>query len=231
VDAGGGGRSVISAEGLQLSFGATPALSGASVSINAGEVLAIVGPSGSGKSTMLHCLAGLLRPQAGGVFYEGERFDQEPDSVRSHLRRRYFGFVFQSNSLVPDLTAAENVALSLRMNGIRRRPAEALACEWLERLGVASLRDRRPSDMSGGQAQRVAVARALVGRPKVVFADEPTGALDTDNRASVLAALLQSARADGAAVVLVTHDPEVASAADRLVHFRDGRPVVSRAQQ
>jgi putative ABC transport system ATP-binding protein len=222
---------VLCAERLELTFGVTPALSGASVNVNAGEVLAIVGPSGSGKSTMLHCLAGLLRPQVGAVYFEGKRIDDAPDSVRSRLRRQSFGFVFQSSSLVPDLTAAENVALSLRLNGVRRRAADAAARDWLERLGVADVADRRPSDMSGGQAQRVAVARALVGRPKIVFADEPTGALDTENRSSVLAALLGAARENGAAVVLVTHDLELASAADRVVRFQDGRPLDPQAPQ
>ncbi|HEU0100981.1 MAG TPA: ABC transporter ATP-binding protein [Mycobacteriales bacterium] len=213
---------LLTATDLHLSFGQTRALAGASVQIRPGEVVALLGPSGSGKSTLLHCLAGILRPDAGEVRYRGARLDDRTDDARSRLRRDDFGFVFQFGSLVPELTALENVALPLRLAGSRRRPAEDRARAWLERLGVPAVADQRPGEMSGGQGQRVAVARALVGGPRVVFADEPTGALDSFNGELVMDELIAAAREQGAAVVLVTHETRVAAYADREVVLRDG---------
>jgi putative ABC transport system ATP-binding protein len=210
------------ARDLHLSFGASVALSGASVQVRPGEVLALLGASGSGKSTLLHCLAGILRPDRGEVLYRGQQLDTLSDEVRSGLRRSDFGFVFQFGSLVPELTAVDNVALPLRLAGQKRRPAEAQAREWLERLEVGSVGDQRAGEMSGGQGQRVAVARALVTGPRVVFADEPTGALDSLNGELVMEQLLGAAREQGASVVLVTHEPRVAAYADREVVLRDG---------
>jgi putative ABC transport system ATP-binding protein len=207
---------------VHLSFGASPALAGASVDVAPGEVLALLGPSGSGKSTLLHCLAGILRPDSGQVHYRGSRLDDQSDELRSTLRRSDFGFVFQFGSLVPELTAVENVALPLRLSGRKRRAAEASAREWLDRLEVADVADKRAGEMSGGQGQRVAVARALVAGPRVVFADEPTGALDSLNGELVMDLLVGAAREQGAAVVLVTHEPRVAAYADREVVLRDG---------
>jgi putative ABC transport system ATP-binding protein len=207
---------------LHLSFGATTALAGASVDVRPGEVLALLGASGSGKSTLLHCLAGILVPQGGEVHYRGQRLDDQPDTVRSALRRSDFGFVFQFGALVPELTSLENVALPLRLTGRRRREAEAQAQHWLERLEVGEVGSKLPGEVSGGQAQRVAVARALVAGPRVVFADEPTGALDSLNGELVMELLVGAAREQGASVVLVTHEPRVAAYADREVVLRDG---------
>lgn len=207
---------------LHLSFGASPALAGASVDVAPGEVLALLGPSGSGKSTLLHCLAGILRPDSGQVCYRGSRLDSQSDELRSTLRRSDFGFVFQFGSLVPELTAIENVALPLRLGGHKRKAAESTAREWLDRLEVSDVAGKRAGEMSGGQGQRVAVARALVAGPRVVFADEPTGALDSLNGELVMDLLVGAAREQGASVVLVTHEPRVAAYADREVVLRDG---------
>jgi len=208
---------------LHKAFGATAALRGASLTVGAGEVVAVMGPSGSGKSTLLHCLAGILRPDAGLVRYRDVDVTGLSDAGRSALRRRDFGFVFQFGQLVPELTCLQNVALPLRLARTGRREAERAAAEWLERLDVADVAGKRPGETSGGQGQRVAVARALVGRPSVVFADEPTGALDSLNGERVMELLVEVARESGAAVVLVTHEPRVAAYADREVVVRDGR--------
>ncbi|MDQ1627618.1 MAG: putative transport system ATP-binding protein [Actinomycetota bacterium] len=219
------------ARDADLSFGATRALTGASVEIGPGEIVALLGPSGSGKSTLLHCLAGILRPDAGEIVYRGQRVDDRSDEQRSALRRSDFGFVFQFGSLVSELSALENVALPLRLSGQRRRPAEATAREWLDRFDVGDLAGKRPGEMSGGQGQRVAVARALVTGPRVVFADEPTGALDSYSGERVMDLLSGVARAQGASIVLVTHEARVAAYADREVSLRDGAvvPEVVRA--
>ncbi|GAA4465862.1 ABC transporter ATP-binding protein [Phytohabitans houttuyneae] len=214
---------LLTATDVHLAFGPTRALDGVSVAVRPGEVLALVGPSGSGKSTLLHCLAGVLRPDRGTVVYAGRRIDDAGDEVRSRVRRERFGFVFQFGSLVPELTAVENVAFPLRLSGVRRRPAEARARAWLDRLGVGEVAAKRPGEMSGGQGQRVAVARALVGKPTVVFADEPTGALDSFNGELVMGELMTAVREEGAAVVLVTHEERIAAYADREIELRDGR--------
>ncbi|WP_299035223.1 ABC transporter ATP-binding protein [uncultured Pseudokineococcus sp.] len=211
------------ADDLALSFGETRALTSASVQVRAGEVLALLGPSGSGKSTLMHCLAGILAPDSGSVTYDGRDVTAMSDVERSALRRTEFGFVFQFGQLVPELTCLENVALPLRMTGARRREAERVATAWLERLEVADVAAKRPGEASGGQGQRVAVARALVTRPRVVFADEPTGALDSLNGERVMELLVAAARDTGAAVVLVTHEARVAAYSDREAVVRDGR--------
>ncbi|HLU44022.1 MAG TPA: ABC transporter ATP-binding protein [Natronosporangium sp.] len=212
-------------EGIDLhkSFGPTQALIGATVRIRAGEVVAVMGPSGSGKSTLLHCLAGIVRADSGQVRYAGRDLTTMSDAERSALRRRDFGFVFQFGQLVPELTCLENVALPLRLNGVRRREAEQRAQGWLERLGVAEVAGKRPGEVSGGQGQRVAVARALITNPRVVFADEPTGALDSLTGEQVMQLLTGAAAETGAAVVLVTHEPRVAAYASREIVVRDGR--------
>jgi putative ABC transport system ATP-binding protein len=214
---------ILLANDLVLSFGQTPALRGASVSISRGEVLAVMGPSGSGKSTLLHCLGGILVPQAGEVVFEGNRLDTRSDAERSALRRDRFGFVFQFGQLVPELSAVENVALPLLLAGSRRRSATRRAESWLARLDLDGLGDRRSGELSGGQAQRVALARALVGEPDVLFADEPTGSLDSLTGEHVMDLLCAAARDNGTTVVLVTHEPRVAAYADREVVVRDGR--------
>jgi putative ABC transport system ATP-binding protein len=203
-------------------YGTTPALRGSSLTVRAGEIVAVMGSSGSGKSTLLHCLAGIVRPDDGTVVYAGREISAMSDVERSALRRRDFGFVFQFGQLVPELTCVENVALPLRLDGVRRKEAERRARVWLDRLEVGDVAAKLPGQISGGQGQRVAVARALVTEPKVVFADEPTGALDSLNGEKVMQLLGQAARDTGAAVVLVTHEPRVAAYADREVVVRDG---------
>ncbi len=214
---------VIEARDVRLSFGETPALRGASVSVAAGEMLAIMGPSGSGKSTLLHCMAGILVPDAGEVHFAGSRLDSMSEGDRSALRRDRFGFIFQFGQLVPELTAAENVALPLMLAGTRRPAAFAAAATWFERLDLHGLAGRRSGELSGGQAQRVALARALVTEPEVIFADEPTGALDSLAGEHVMNLLTTAAREQGASVVLVTHEARVAAYADREVIVRDGK--------
>lgn len=218
-----GADPLLSGTRLRRYFGATAALDGAEFALSAGEVVAVTGPSGSGKSTLLHCLAGILTLDGGAVRYRGRELSALPDAERSRIRREEFGFVFQFGQLVPELTCVENVALSQRLAGVGRRGAEASARAWLARLGVDDVRDERPARVSGGQRQRVAVARALVGGPRVVFADEPTGALDALHGERVMELLTDAARGSGAAVVLVTHDVRVAAHADREVVVRDGQ--------
>ncbi|MFI8322249.1 ABC transporter ATP-binding protein [Streptomyces sp. NPDC085529] len=213
---------LLRAEGLTKAYGPTPALSGADFALRAGEVVAVMGPSGSGKSTLLHCLAGIVRPDAGTLTYDGRDLTALSDTARSALRRTDFGFVFQFGQLVPELTCAENVALPLRLNGEKRKAAEARAAEWLARLEVDDTAGKRPGEISGGQGQRVAVARALVSSPRVIFADEPTGALDSLNGERVMRLLTDASRDTGAAVVLVTHEARVAAWSDREVVVRDG---------
>jgi putative ABC transport system ATP-binding protein len=213
---------LIEARDIVFDFGETPALRGANLTIREGEILAVMGPSGSGKSTLLHCLAGILVPQHGEVYFSGQRIDTLSDSDRSALRRDAFGFVFQFGQLVPELTAEENVALPLLLGGLRRNDALQRAREWFERLGIEGLERRRSGELSGGQAQRVALARGLVAHPKVLFADEPTGSLDSLTGELVMELLVTAAREDGTTVVLVTHEPRVAAYAGREVIVRDG---------
>ncbi|HEY8547751.1 MAG TPA: ABC transporter ATP-binding protein [Acidimicrobiales bacterium] len=216
-------KPLLAGRGITRSFGATPALRGADVEVATGEILAIMGPSGSGKSTLLHCLAGILTPDEGEVWFDGTRIDRLRDRARTELRRRRFGFVFQFGQLVPELPAIENVALPLLLEGRPRAAALAAAVPWFERLRLAGLERRRPGQLSGGEAQRVAMARALVSEPDVVFADEPTGSLDSLAGELVMDLLVDSARAQGTTVVVVTHEPRVAAYADREVVVRDGR--------
>lgn len=208
---------------VELSFGQTPALRGATVAVDAGEILAVMGPSGSGKSTLLHCLAGILVPSAGQIRFDGNRVDSLRESERSALRRDSFGFVFQFGQLVPELTAEENIALPLLLSGVRRGESLTQARSLLDRLDLAGLGHRRSGELSGGQAQRVALARGLVGHPKVLFADEPTGSLDSLTGEHVMDLMTTAARDEGTTVVLVTHEPRVAAYADRQVVVRDGK--------
>lgn len=210
--------------GLHLvkAHGRTPALRGASIALAAGEILAVTGASGSGKSTLLHLLAGIVRPDEGSVSYAGQRLDRLPEQRLTELRRTEFGVVFQFGQLIPELTAVDNVGLPLLLAGTSRAEARRRAGEWLERFGVRGQEELRPGELSGGQAQRVALARALVTGPKVVFADEPTGALDSLAGEQVMTALVRTARAAGTAVLLITHDAQVAAYADREVRLSDG---------
>ena len=219
----GAPEKIIEARNVVKSFGQTPALRGASLRVRAGEILAIMGPSGSGKSTLLHCLAGILAPEEGEVWFAGARLDTLSDSRRSELRRDRFGFVFQSGQLVPELTAEENVALPMLLSGTRRGPAMTAARKWFGPLGLDGLERRRSGELSGGQAQRVALARGLVTEPRVLFADEPTGSLDSLSGELVMDLLTAAARERGTTVILVTHDARVAAYADREVIVRDGK--------
>jgi putative ABC transport system ATP-binding protein len=208
---------------LHKSFGQTPALRGADFRAEPGEMVAVMGPSGSGKSTLLHCLAGILVPDTGEVHFGAERIDRMDENRRSELRRRRFGFVFQFGQLVPELSSIENVALPLLLAGRRRPEAFAAASRWFEPLGLEGLESRRSGELSGGQAQRVALARGLVGEPEVLFADEPTGSLDSLTGEQVMDLLVDGARCQGTTVIIVTHEPRVAAYADREVTVRDGR--------
>ncbi|MDX3519052.1 ABC transporter ATP-binding protein [Streptomyces scabiei] len=213
---------LLAARGLVKRHGRTEALRGASVELHEGEILAVTGASGSGKSTLLHCLAGIVRPDEGSVAYAGKRLDRLPEKELSELRRTDFGIVFQFGQLIPELTAVDNVALPLLLAGTARQEARERAGEWLERFGVRGQQEQRPGEMSGGQTQRVSLARALVTAPKVVFADEPTGALDSLASEQVMAALTHAARESGTAVLLITHDAQTAAYADREATLRDG---------
>jgi putative ABC transport system ATP-binding protein len=217
------GTAILVARDVRKAFGATPALRGADVTVARGEILAVMGPSGSGKSTLLHCLAGILRPDDGEILFDGRRIDTLGEKARTELRRERFGFVFQFGQLVPELRAVENAALPLMLAGRSRAAAVAAASAWFDRLALAGLEDRRPGELSGGESQRVAMARALVGRPDVVFADEPTGSLDTLSGELVMELLVDTVRSEGTTVVLVTHEARVAAYADREVVVRDGR--------
>lgn len=212
----------LQARGVVRAYGHTPALRGVTLDVAEGEIVAVTGPSGCGKSTLLHCLAGILRPDAGQVTWRGERIDTWPEAARSRLRRTEFGVLFQFGQLVAELTAAENVALPLLLAGTGRRAARTAALAWLDRLGVADVADARPGEMSGGQQQRCALSRALVTEPRVIFADEPTGALDRLAGEQVLTQLVRLAREQRTTVVLVTHEPRIAAYADREVSLRDG---------
>jgi putative ABC transport system ATP-binding protein len=213
----------VEARDVNLSFGATPALRGATVSAAPGEILAVMGPSGSGKSTLLFCLAGILVPDSGEIRFDDARVDTLDETRRSALRRDRFGFVFQFGQLVPELTAEENVALPLLLAGLRRNKAIEKVRPWFERLGLHGLEGRRSGELSGGQAQRVALARGMVAKPRVLFADEPTGSLDSLTGEQVMSLLVDSARDQGTTVVIVTHEPRVAAYADRQVVVRDGK--------
>jgi putative ABC transport system ATP-binding protein len=208
--------------GINKNYGPTPALRGLDIEVAEGEIVAVTGPSGCGKSTLLHCLAGILRPDSGTVHYGDQDITRWSESRRSVLRRTEFGVLFQFGQLVMELTAAENVALPLLLAGSGRREAREAAVAWLDRFGVADVADTRPGAMSGGQQQRCAVARAMVTGPRVLFADEPTGALDGLTGERMLTEIVRAAREQGTAVVLVTHAAQVAAYADREVTLRDG---------
>ena len=219
---------ILQAHQLRKTFGETEAMRGISLDIQRGEVVAIMGPSGSGKSTLLHCLAGIIRPDHGTVTYFEQpatplRIDQLSDAERTKLRRHQFGFVFQFSQLVPELTALDNVAIPLLLSGHSRAVAYDQAEHWLDRMGVHAKRHQLATKLSGGQIQRVAVARALAIEPQVLFADEPTGSLDSLNSEKVMELFLHAARANGTTVIIVTHEPTIAAYADREIIVRDGQ--------
>ena len=221
------GEVIMRARGLEMSFGQTHALRGVDLDVAAGEVLAVTGPSGSGKSTLLHVMAGVLVPDAGRVDYHGGETTQDiaalDEAARSRLRLKEFGFIFQFGQLLPDLSALDNVTIPLLLAGAPRRKALTRARETLGELGLSEHLDKRPGQLSGGQAQRAAVARALVTSPRILFADEPTGSLDSLAAERTMEVLLASVRSRGASLVIITHDARIAAYADREVTVRDGR--------
>lgn len=212
----------LSGRSLVYSYGRDAALRGVSIDLHRGEILAVTGPSGSGKSTLMLCLAGILTPDAGSVQYGDRTISTEPDAERSRLRRSEFGVLFQFGQLVPELTAGDNVALPLLLSGVKRQAALRAAANWLDRFDVADLADVRPPEMSGGQTQRVAAARAMVTEPAVLFADEPTGALDGLAGEHVMTQIVRVARDADTSVLLITHDAKVAAYAEREIVVRDG---------
>jgi putative ABC transport system ATP-binding protein len=219
----------LSATALVKTYGSSVALAGVDAVIPAGESVAIMGASGSGKTTLLHCLAGIVAPDSGSVVAStpqgGVEVTRLGEGDRSRLRREVFGFVFQQGLLLPELTAVENVALPLMLMGTDRREAEQAAAMWLATLGLAGMEERRIGQLSGGQAQRVAIARAQVTGASIVFADEPTGALDSATSAEVMAALIGSTVGRGRTLVVVTHDESVAARCSRVLRLADGRIV------
>lgn len=202
---------------------AVRALDNVNLDIMAGSSLSIMGPSGSGKTTLLHVLAGILRPTQGTVVYKNRDMATLPDAYRTRLRRSDFGFVFQSGQLIEELSAAENVALPLMLSGADYKKAVAAASDWLERLGLQQLASHRPGEMSGGQRQRIAIARALTISPSVIFADEPTGALDQATGEQIIELLTGWCARTGASLIMVTHDPNVARSCQMTIRMQDGR--------
>ncbi len=218
-------RPIISAKNIKKSYNKIKILHGVSLDIAPGEVLAIMGPSGSGKSTLLHSLAAIISVDSGEINFGGRNIAKLSDNKRSVLRRTEFGFVFQFSQLVPELTVIDNVALPLLLNGTSRNKAYAEAEKWLKEVGISDKHESTPGEISGGQAQRVAIARAMVVQPKILFADEPTGSLDSLNSEHVMELFIKTAKDNGTTVIMVTHEPSIAAYADREVIVRDGQIV------
>ncbi|WP_058234566.1 ABC transporter ATP-binding protein [Devriesea agamarum] len=224
---------LLSARALFKTYGTsqaqTRALAGVNLDVTVASSLAIMGPSGSGKTTLLHLLAGIDKPSSGSVMYRDQDLAQLGDRARTKLRRTDFGFVFQDGQLLPELTALDNAALPSMFAGISRKAAQNNAAQWLDRLGLSGMHNRRPGQLSGGQAQRVAIARALTSTPSVVFADEPTGALDQATGREVMSTLVAACHDAGASLIVVTHDPHVASFCERTIAMQDG--IIAREYQ
>ena len=204
---------------------AVTALDHINLTIKPGEFAAIMGPSGCGKSTLLHLLGGLDKPTSGKVLLEGTPIDEMSDDQLTELRRRKMGFVFQFFNLIPVLTAVENAALPVTLDGVKPAQAKAKATEWLTRFGLADRLNNRPDQLSGGQQQRVAVARALVAEPTLILADEPTGNLDTRSGDEIAGLLRKISQEYGRTVVMVTHDARIAAYADRIIFLKDGKMI------
>jgi ABC transporter related protein len=217
------GKPIISARNIKKSFGQAQALRGVSLDVMAGEVLAIMGPSGSGKSTLLHSLAAIIGVDSGEIHFDGHRIDVMNDDKRSILRRTRFGFVFQFGQLVPELTSLDNVALPLLLNGAKRQEAYRQAEHWLKAVGLSDKAGSMLGELSGGQMQRVAIARAMVTNPTILFADEPTGSLDSLNSEKITELFIATAKEHGTTVIMVTHEPTIAAYADREIIVRDGQ--------
>ncbi|SEG92744.1 putative ABC transport system ATP-binding protein [Actinacidiphila yanglinensis] len=214
---------VLWARALRHSYQGSPALLGVSINVRAGEILALAGPRGSGKSTLLRCLSGQLVPDEGEVWFNSGPVHTLPEPARERLRRDRFGWIGADPQLLPELNVWENAALPLLLRGEGSRTARAAAREWLDRLDIGDIARRRPAGLPAAKRQRVAVARALVTAPAVVFADEPTAPLHHSDRAQVLRTLTSAARTHGITVILATSDPDIARHADRVIPFSDGR--------
>jgi putative ABC transport system ATP-binding protein len=227
--------SIVSTQNLTKVFGSGPtaitALDRVNLSIRAGEFVAIMGPSGCGKSTLLHLIGGLDRPSSGKVIVEGTSLAEMNDDRLTELRRRKIGFVFQFFNLIPVLSAVENAALPVTLDGVKPAEAQKKGAEWLRRFGLSDRLSSRPDQLSGGQQQRVAIARALAAEPSLVLADEPTGNLDTRSGDEIASLMRDIARKYSRTVVMVTHDPRIAAYADRIVFLKDGRVVDETALQ
>jgi putative ABC transport system ATP-binding protein len=221
--------SIISTQNLTKVFGsgatAVSALDRVNLSVNAGEFVAIMGPSGCGKSTLLHLIGGLDRPSDGKVIIEGTSIAEMDDDHLTELRRRKIGFIFQFFNLIPVLSAVENAALPVTLDGVKPAEAQKKAAEWLARFGLADRMSSRPDQLSGGQQQRVAIARALAAEPSLILADEPTGNLDTRSGDEIASLMRDVAKKYGRTVVMVTHDPRIAAYADRIVFLKDGKVI------
>jgi putative ABC transport system ATP-binding protein len=215
-------NAALALDNVEYSYRRNPALRGVTLQLRPGEVVAVTGASGCGKSTLLHCAAGILTPDAGAVQVDGQDLAELPEEQRAALRRTKIGIVLQFGQLVPDLPLIDNVALPLLLSGHERGEAHVSALDWLEQVGIADDAEAVPAELSGGQTQRAAVARALITGPSVVLADEPTGSLDSRAGQELLAVLLKAARYRGSAVMMVTHDNLVAASADREIRLRDG---------
>lgn len=211
------------ADNVVKRYGTTSALCGANFSVEKGELVALMGPSGSGKSTLLYALAGIIPIDEGSVVYNDQRLDTLSDDQRSVMRRRDFGFVFQFGQLVPELTALENTALPIMMNGEPKKQAFREALSWLKQVDLEDKVDHIPGELSGGEIQRIAIARAMSVKPQILFADEPTGALDSLNAELVMELMICTARQFDTTIVMVTHEPSIAAYADREVFLRDGK--------
>ena len=221
---GNGSAPVVAAVEVSRRYGqgdaAVDALKGVSLEVARGQLTAVMGPSGSGKSTLMHILAGLDQPTSGSVSIDGTDITTLADTELTKLRRKHIGFVFQFFNLLPMLTAEENIVLPLTIAGVK--PSDAWMEELLGKVGLKDRRKHRPSELSGGQQQRVAIARALVSRPTVVFADEPTGNLDSATSGEILELMRDSVETLGQTTVMVTHDPRAAAIADRILFLGDG---------
>lgn len=224
-------KAILVSEGVRKIYRSGPdsivALQGLDLVVPHGQFVAVMGPSGSGKTTLLNCVSGLDDIDAGRVLVDGLSIHELSDKQRTKHRAREMGFIFQAFNLIPVFTATENVELPLLLAGVHERDARVRARETLTRVGLGHRLDRRPMELSGGEQQRVAVARALAGKPRIVWADEPTGNLDSEMAASVID-LLGELHREGLTIILVTHDPTVAAHADRLITVRDGRLVEDR---
>jgi putative ABC transport system ATP-binding protein len=215
-------NAVLELDDVEYSYRRNAALRGVSLQLKPGEVVAVTGASGCGKSTLLHCAAGILAPDTGSVRVDGQDLSELPEEQRAALRRTKIGIVLQFGQLVPDLPLVDNVALPLLLGGHERGEAHVSAMDWLDQVGIADDADAVPAELSGGETQRAAVARALITGPSVVLADEPTGSLDSRAGQELLDVLLKAARYRGSALLMVTHDNVVAASADREIRLRDG---------